>query len=460
MKRLVFVTIIITIIFFSSNAFKVYGSSDIKVTINDTLIAFDVSPIIINGRTMVPIRKIFETLDAQVKWFEETKTVLVLKGDTRVYLTIDSLNAYVNEKLVKLDAPATIINGRTLIPVRFISETLGARVFWNAKDKVVEINTPDYFTPHNENISIKSLSENYQDNIDWLIGAPLEHIEFLFGMPDRVDLSKYGFDWYIYNSDLEKYLMIGIENEIVVGLYTNSKYYKLKESIGFNVPRLKVSKILGNSLEYILKGNTKYMLDTKGVYNKKNEYEVYNVNNRYYATIFYDIYNDQKTTSIMLIDYNTENSLTGYYGKPSKALSESYERQIFDLANTVRKRYNKPSFNLDTMVACVAREHSKDMSLNNFFDHINLKGQSPFDRLKNRGISFKYASENIASGQMCAIVAHEAWMNSTQGHRETILDDFTYLGVGVYLDSNGNTTYTQNFYTPQKRKIPFLKFKY
>ena len=61
-----------------------------------------------------------------------------------------------------------------------------------------------------------------------------------------------------------------------------------------------------------------------------------------------------------------EHSLHGYYGKPSKELVESYERQLFDLANTVRKRYNKPLLTFDEKASAAARMHSIDMTQNNF----------------------------------------------------------------------------------------------
>ncbi|MDQ2087005.1 stalk domain-containing protein [Herbivorax sp. ANBcel31] len=458
MKILISAITALILCFSSITIFEVHGDGEINVTVNDSMIEFDVSPIIVNGRTMVPVRGVFESLDAKVSWFEETKTVLVLKENTRIYLIVDSLNAYVNEELVKLDVPAKIINGRTLVPIRFISETLGAKVSWDENNRTVRIDVDNYPYSYNESMSIEYLSEKYQDNMEFLIGSPLEYIEFLFGIPDRVDLSKYGFDWYIYNSDLEKYLMIGIEDDTVVGLYSNSKYYKLNENIGFATSKPKVSKTFGSPLQYYLKNNTQFLLSKENKDNDKVEYEVYNIKNRYYTTIFYDIHNDEKVTSFMLIDYETENSLVGFYGEPSKELTKSYERQIFDLANAVRKRHDKPSFVLDERAANVAREHSKDMALNNFFAHKNLKEESPFDRLKNGEISFSYAGENIAAGQMCGIFAHEAWMNSKKGHREAILDDFKYLGVGVYLDSTGNTTYTQNFYTPLKSRKLFFRF--
>ena len=85
------------------------------------------------------------------------------------------------------------------------------------------------------------------------------------------------------------------------------------------------------------------------------------------------------------------------------------------------------------------------MSLNDYFDHINLKGENSSDRLRNAGVSFYAAGENIARFHMCPIYAHESLMNSTTGHRENILGDCTHLGTGVYLDSDGIPTYTQNF---------------
>ena len=93
----------------------------------------------IQGRFLVPIRGIFEALGADVAWDGNTKTVTGKKGDTTVILTIDSNLTSVNGDIIKLAVPATIINGRTFGPVRFISEALGADVQWDGEDRVATI---------------------------------------------------------------------------------------------------------------------------------------------------------------------------------------------------------------------------------------------------------------------------------------------------------------------------------
>jgi uncharacterized protein YkwD len=275
-----------------------------------------------------------------------------------------------------------------------------------------------------------------------LVGKSKQEIINNYGQAVRADLSEYGFNWYIYNRDYSKYLQIGIENDKVVGVYTNSVSYNFFESIKVGTDKSEVAKILGTPLKYIKKGNTLYYL------NNLNEQEVYNVNDNFYATIFYDIHNENKVTSVLLIDKNTELSLVGYYGKPSEELSKSNERQNFDLVNSIRVRQGKKALLLDERVAQVARQHSEDMVLNNYFSHTNLQGKSPFNRMTDAGLKYTSAAENIAKGQASAIYAHEGWMNSS-GHRTNILGDYSNIGIGIFMGEKGNVCYTQNFITPR-----------
>lgn len=94
-----------------------------------------------------------------------------------------------------------------------------------------------------------------------------------------------------------------------------------------------------------------------------------------------------------------------------------------------------------------AREHSVDVAENQYFDHINVQGQSPFDRMKEDNISFITAGENLAYGQFSSIFAHEGLMNSL-GHRKNILQEsFEYLGVGVAFNDESQPYYTEDFYS-------------
>ncbi len=115
-------------------------SDVIRVYINDERIIFgDVDPILQNDRTLVPMRKVFEKLGAVVGWDDATQTVTGIKGDRTISLTIGQSAATVNGESVLLDVPACIVDDRTLVPIRFISESLGAVVNWDEAKNTVYI---------------------------------------------------------------------------------------------------------------------------------------------------------------------------------------------------------------------------------------------------------------------------------------------------------------------------------
>lgn len=110
-----------------------------EATVNGVVESTDAPPKIVNNRTMLPIRIIAENLGATVSWNAETRTVDIAKGDTQILITIDSATAYVNGEAVALDVTAFIEHDRTYLPVRFISENLGADVSWDGDTKTVTI---------------------------------------------------------------------------------------------------------------------------------------------------------------------------------------------------------------------------------------------------------------------------------------------------------------------------------
>lgn len=137
-KFLVPLAVILALLVLPLGAFAA-GQNDIKVKINDQILYFDVNPIIDNGRTLVPVRGIFENLGADVQWIAQTSTVLATRGDTQVRLQIGNASAYVNDQVIPLDVPAKIVGGSTMVPVRFISESLGATVGWESSSSTVLI---------------------------------------------------------------------------------------------------------------------------------------------------------------------------------------------------------------------------------------------------------------------------------------------------------------------------------
>ena len=117
----------------------VMADDNIKVRLGGELIKFDVQPQLINNRTMVPLRAIFEALGAAVNWNGDTQTVTSTKDETTISLSINNPTMYVNGEAVTLDSPACLVDGRTLVPVRAISEAFDLKVDWNGETRTVII---------------------------------------------------------------------------------------------------------------------------------------------------------------------------------------------------------------------------------------------------------------------------------------------------------------------------------
>lgn len=110
-----------------------------KISVFGREIKNDVAPKIVNDRTILPIRIVAESLGGTVTWNGELQRVTIQKGADVILITIGADTAYVNGTAVKLDAAAFVENGRTYLPLRFVSETLGAQVVWNEAEKTVTI---------------------------------------------------------------------------------------------------------------------------------------------------------------------------------------------------------------------------------------------------------------------------------------------------------------------------------
>lgn len=98
---------------------------------------------VVNNRTIVPLRAIFEELGATVQWNQQDKTITAQKGQTTIWLKVGSKSAKINNKAVTIDVPAQVYNGSTLVPLRFISESFGVTTTWNAKEEAAILTAAD-----------------------------------------------------------------------------------------------------------------------------------------------------------------------------------------------------------------------------------------------------------------------------------------------------------------------------
>lgn len=130
MKRFIsaLFTLLITIVIF---AIPVSANDEISVLLDGQILEFDVQPQIINGRTMVPMRRIFESLGASVEWENDTQLIRAKKQDKMVVMQINSPVISVNGYNVTLDVSPQLIGGRTLVPVRAVAESFDIHVLWD-----------------------------------------------------------------------------------------------------------------------------------------------------------------------------------------------------------------------------------------------------------------------------------------------------------------------------------------
>ncbi len=114
----------------------------------------------------------------------------------------------------------------------------------------------------------------------------------------------------------------------------------------------------------------------------------------------------------------------------------NYEKEVINLVNDIRVKNGLKTLTYDWELSRVARFKSQDMKDNNYFSHNSPVYGSPFDMIKNFGISYRSAAENIAKGQKTPQEVVDAWMNSS-GHRANILNSsYTKIGVGYVAQGN------------------------
>lgn len=129
-KNFIFLSIGLIAVLLNTFSFVGYTAAPIRVVLDGNTLSFDAPPFIQEGRTLVPFRVLLQSIGATVNWEPETQRVTASKSGMNLTLTIGSREATVNGQSKTLDVPAQINNGRTFVPLRFVSENLGLTVSW------------------------------------------------------------------------------------------------------------------------------------------------------------------------------------------------------------------------------------------------------------------------------------------------------------------------------------------
>lgn len=302
--------------------------------------------------------------------------------------------------------------------------------------------------------SIESFTDedtNPKQGLSTWIGRTGEDLIEDIGEPDRVDLSAYGYEWWVYNESLSSYVQFGVdEDNKIVTLFSSAEEVNLYPFyIGQEVDSLYKKLNMSSFVEVEYSGTTyRFELSEEDLHYRPLVK---------LGDIYAQVYLDKFLGEISGVRYLDKETLVlhrpyelTYRGKLHEApepsenewrqIETGSEAQVLDLTNIIRVRAGLSPLDSDKGAAEVAYLHSEDMMENDYFSHESLDGSTLADRLKDGDVSYTTAGENIAANYSDAVAAVEGWLNS-KGHRENILNkDYTQLGVGVY-----HKYYTQNF---------------
>ena len=190
MKKILALFLVLSVVLGMATTFNVYAAEEIKVIVKDEEKVFDQMPVIVDGRTLVPMRGIFEALGAPVYWDDTTKTVTAKKSGKTISLVIGEKTAVVDGEIKTMDVAPEIINGRTMVPVRFISEALGEEVGWDADTRTVIVGKGKLHMAEIKNPIKRPVPTEFtkSNNLDDLIFYEVpDEDEFKASIPDKFD---------------------------------------------------------------------------------------------------------------------------------------------------------------------------------------------------------------------------------------------------------------------------------
>ncbi|WP_018924399.1 copper amine oxidase N-terminal domain-containing protein [Salsuginibacillus kocurii] len=153
----------LALVFFAPQALA--STDRVQVFVEGEELSFDIDPVIKDGVTLVEFRGIFEKLDMSVGWNNETRTVTGESDDTEIELTLGNDFATVNGSTETLGVPAQTMDGRTLVPLRFISESSGADVFWDNENRTITIEKPSSYNSNKTGDVSGTITWQYNDYV-------------------------------------------------------------------------------------------------------------------------------------------------------------------------------------------------------------------------------------------------------------------------------------------------------
>jgi len=291
-----------------------------------------------------------------------------------------------------------------------------------------------------------------EKGLSTLVGKKTDDLIASFGEPNRIEPSAFGYDWWVYNKSNESYMMVGVMDEritqvFIAGHILDATPYK----VGQSIDDLYRFTIIESEISVSIESNV-YTFTINDVDMKNRLLVEFN-------GLFAQIYVDEEDREIEAIRFTSPRTLVlhqpyemiykGEYLSPDvpsttlqKEIDEANSRQVFELSNVYRTRHStRPVVQMGNLDA-VAKKHSEDMAMQNYFSHDSPDFGNLENRLVEANITFESAGENIAANYYDSAEVVHGWLNSPEHRRILLSDEFTHLGVGAF-----GKYYTQNFVT-------------
>ena len=406
-----------------------YAAEDISVTIDGRRVVFGAqSPVIVDGRVLVPVRGVFEHLGFTVDWNDNLRRVTLTSDAHTVILTIGSADFTTNGRSHALDVPAQIIGGSTMIPMRAVIESVGYSVDWNAVTRTVIVSHRD---------------------AGLLTQRVFEHINQV-----RAQRDLRPFLWDGALAETAANISLHDVESRIWRTGANAAFASDFVPQGSAIPPTRVFVVSGGTFEAVAEA---FLAQQLAMYhtlfgdNAAREslrtthmglgYQLrsdINGNEVHYITIVLGL--DNATVApFRLLENPFDIEALAWRGYSRDEILDKWEREILRLTNIERQNHGAPPVVWNDTLGRAARGHSRDLVENNMSGHVGSDGSRGGERAARAGWHTGI-SENVAgftsTNPIMTLAPDffvELWMSSPTHRNNLLYESHAYLGVGFYV---------------------------
>lgn len=366
----------------------------VHVKINGIAPSFAYAPFLSGDYTYIPLRAVMEHLGATVEWIESIQSIVITSAGKTITMTIDSDEMTVNGVKKTLPVKVLLVGDVTYVPLRAVSESLGAAVGWDDSTQTVGIYTNE--KTHSLSLGISKVA----------IGQTFDSFTALHGLPTYSVSGENGLMWHVY-ANPAAFLTVASDGGIVCAYYTNTPGFLTSEGLQYG----SAAPDDGRQYEYVHTGNVNI--------------------HKYYDTI------EKKLCAVYV-------AADGYYNLHDINVSLTGQARIgLDILNAFRAANHLTALTWDEAAANCSTDHAAYMADMGELTHTGPGGENAIERYQAYNPSFRWKAwgENICAGAKNIFTCMNGWRNSRQ-HRTLMLSDKQYAGIGMVYKPHGAYTYS------------------